>query len=69
MVQERLWHHSQQVRLLDDYGEKVELKMQLTSLEEFSSIVLSWGSCAKVVAPAELVERVREELAAMQQMY
>lgn len=69
MVQERLWHESQKTKLLDDYGQKVELSMRLSSLEEFSSIVLGWGRYAKVIEPPAMVEKIKEELAAMQALY
>lgn len=61
VVQERLWHPSQKTQLLDDYGERVELRMALGSLEEVVQLVLSWGSCATVKQPSELAEMIRSE--------
>lgn len=69
IAQERLWHETQEITLLDDYGEHIELRLKLSSLEEFSSIVLSWGSCAKVMEPPELVAKVKGELEKMSALY
>jgi proteasome accessory factor B len=69
MVQERLWHETQRIQVLDDYGERVELRMQLTSFEEFASIVLSWGRNAKVISPPEFVKKVKGELEAASELY
>ena len=69
IVQERLWHQTQKVKALDDFGEYVEVSMYLTSLEEITSIVLSWGANAKVIEPPELVSKVRSELERMQAKY
>jgi predicted DNA-binding transcriptional regulator YafY len=43
--------------------------MRLSSLEEFSSIVLGWGRYAKVIEPPAMVEKIKEELVAMQALY
>ena len=69
IAQERLWHPTQTTKMLDDLGEKVELRMQLTNLEEVKHLVLSWGTCAKVIAPKELREVVRKEATAVVKMY
>lgn len=63
VVQERLWHPSQKTRLLDELGERVEVRMQLGNTSEITQLVLSWGKHVKVVAPRALVDVVREELA------
>lgn len=69
IVQERFWHPSQEIRLLDDMGERVELRMNLNHLEEVKSLVLSWGSNAKVIAPDELRDAVKNEAASMVRSY
>ena len=69
MVQERLWHETQKTKVLDDYGHRVELRLRLTSLEEFTSIILGWGSYAKVIEPLELKQRLKSELDAMSNFY
>lgn len=69
IVQERLWHPTQTTKVLDDLGEKVELRMRLANLEEIKFIVMSWGSCAKVVEPKNLREAVKEEIRVMAQSY
>ncbi|MBT8036181.1 MAG: WYL domain-containing protein [Verrucomicrobiae bacterium] len=69
IVQERLWHPTQTTRELDATGEKVELRMELGNLEEVKHLVLGWGSCARVIAPLELKNAVRDELSAMARSY
>lgn len=60
LVRERQWHHSQEVKTLDS-GE-IELKLTLTSLVEVSQWLLSWGEHAKVLAPKELVDGIKDSL-------
>ena len=67
--QERLWHPSQQIRFLDDMGEKIELTMSLDNLTEVTQVVLSWGRNAKALAPKALVESVCRELKGAQKHY
>ena len=43
----------------------MELRFNLRRLEEVVRWVLSWGSKAKVIAPAELKKLVRVEVAQM----
>ena len=43
--------------------------MTVNHLAEVKRWVLSWGAGAKVVAPKELAEMVREEIAVMGSMY
>lgn len=68
-VQERIWHESQTTKVLDECGNHVELGMKLTSLEEFSTIILGWGRHAKVVAPQMLIDEICAELAATRKLY
>ena len=69
IVQERLWHPTQTTRVLDDLGEKVELRMKLGNLEEMKHLVLSWGACAKVLKPKRLRDAVKREAAAITRNY
>lgn len=65
IVAERQWHPSQAIRLLNKAGSLIEFQATLGGLEEITRWVLSWGSKAKVLAPAELKTRVRDELRQM----
>ena len=61
VVPERLWHESQVVKELNAKGTRIEVTMSLANLQEVTRWVLSWGSCAKVIAPAALAKAVRDE--------
>ena len=52
LIAERQWHPSQKVEWLGDGA--LELTMTLATLEEITRWVLSWGTHATVIAPAEL---------------
>ncbi|PQJ29500.1 helix-turn-helix transcriptional regulator [Rubritalea profundi] len=69
LVQERLWHPSQKITILDDLGEKIQMTMGLDNLTEVTQVVLSWGSNAKVLAPEALVQSVCKELEGVQKLY
>jgi len=62
-VPERRWHPSQQVTLLDKAGDTIELQLELSALEDIRRWVLSFGCQAEVLAPKELRQQVRDELA------
>jgi len=57
-IREKRWHPSQQLNERPDGG--VELRLKLSSLVEVQRWILSWGGRAKVLAPTELVESVKE---------
>ncbi len=57
LVGERQWHATQKFKPLADG--RAELSLELGSLEEIERWILSWGAHAKVLAPAELCDRVR----------
>lgn len=67
LVSERTWHESQKFREAKDGSATLEL--ELGSLEEIERWILSWGSHARVLAPNELLERVRDEAAAIAASY
>jgi proteasome accessory factor B len=57
-IREKRWHDTQQLRELTQGG--VELRFQLSSLEEVGRWVLSWAGDAVVVRPPELAQWVRQ---------
>jgi len=57
-IREKRWHSSQRLIELPDGG--VELRLRLSSLVEVQRWILSWSGRAKVLAPADLVQSVRE---------
>lgn len=67
LVRERQWHPSQKLREFSDH--RVELHMQLGSLEEVERWVLSWGPEARVMSPPQLRSRVKQALSDMQDNY
>ena len=58
LVSERKWHDSQRIR--PARGGAIVLELQLGSLEEVERWILSWGSHARVLAPAALVTRIKD---------
>ena len=65
LAQERRWHPTQEIFLLNAKGSRVEIRFDVGRLEEVLRWVLSFGSHAKVIAPPELVKMVRAEVEAM----
>ncbi|NOK60747.1 MAG: WYL domain-containing transcriptional regulator [Chloroflexi bacterium AL-W] len=66
-VEESRWHHSQQVRTLDDGG--CEVVMRVNGIREIRMWVLGWGSDVEVLAPDELRQEVYEHVQRMLQRY
>ena len=66
LVQERVWHHSQEVEVLDSKRHLALVTMQVSALEELVSLVLSWGRNVKIISPKKLVQLVRSEVKNMQ---
>lgn len=64
---ERCWHPSQQLEKRPDGS--VLLSMTVSGLGEVKRWVLSFGSHAEVLAPAELREEVKREIEAMGRRY
>jgi hypothetical protein len=50
-AQERRWHPTQELRILNNAGTRVEVCFHVSRLEEVVRWVLSWGSKAKVLGP------------------
>src|SRR5882724_7921380 len=66
-IEERQWHPSQKIKQQRD-GE-IELSLSLGNLEEIERWILSWGSHAQVLAPAELKERIAKTVAELANAY
>ena len=69
IAQERSWHQSQILNILDEDGDKVEVRMQLHSMNEFKRLLLGWGRYAEVIEPKELRDMVRDEVAEVMKIY
>jgi predicted DNA-binding transcriptional regulator YafY len=60
LVREHTWHHSQEIHALPN--DEIELRLTLTSTVEILRWILSWGTHAKALAPAELVKAITQSL-------
>ncbi len=58
LVGERQWHASQKIKPLS--AGEIDLTLELGNLEEIERWILSWGSHAKVMEPAELADRIKK---------
>lgn len=67
-VRERRWHDSQTDAVFLADG-AVEIGFELADLAEVEEWILSWGEQVRVLAPAELVQSVRERLEASLALY
>lgn len=65
LAQERRWHPTQEIILLNAKGTRVEIRFEIGRLEEVLRWVLSFGSQAKALSPPELVKMVKAEIEAM----
>lgn len=61
---ERVWHHSQEVKVLEPA--LVEVSFNVRDFHELIRWTLSWGKHAKVISPAPFKEAVSKEYKAMQ---
>ncbi len=66
-VEEKRWHHSQQLTQNPDGSLTTEFL--LSDHQELMRWVLSFGSAAKAIEPAELVDAIREEVMRMAGAY
>lgn len=62
MVSERRWHPSQEIKWTGRKKDTLELVMDLSSFEEITRWILSWGPQVEVLEPVELRDRIREVL-------
>ncbi|MDQ6764898.1 MAG: WYL domain-containing protein, partial [Verrucomicrobiota bacterium] len=67
LVSERTWHGTETFREAKD-GTAI-LELELGGLEEIERWILGWGSHVRVLAPNQLIERVRTEAHAMSRAY
>jgi predicted DNA-binding transcriptional regulator YafY len=67
LVAERKWHESQRVK--ENKGGSIILELDLGGLQEIERWILSWGKHARVLAPKELVTRIRDESIAIAKLY
>lgn len=66
-VKERVWHRSQAERECRDGS--LELTLRVDNLDEVERWVLGWGAHVKVIAPGELIERVRVAADGVRKLY
>jgi proteasome accessory factor B len=66
-VRESRWHRSQQI--VENPDGSIELKLKLANLEEIKSWVMGFGPLAKVLAPKELVQSIRDDVRRMTEAY
>jgi len=69
VVGERRWHPSQEIIDLDGKGNEIEIRMQLSALQDISRWVMGFGSQAEVLSPERLRKDVAEELGAAAKKY
>ena len=69
IVQERQWHHSHKIKVLDQQGDKAELRMQLRDMAGLKRLLLGWGRYAEVIEPKELRDAVKKEAAEVMKIY
>ncbi len=67
ILNEKKFHPSQE--LVSQSDGSVIAAYTLSTFEEFRSWILSFGRHARVLEPEELIEQIREEVEAMNQMY
>lgn len=60
-VPERRWHPTQEIDRLDEEGSRIELRMELSALQDIIRWIMSFGSQAEVIEPRELREAVANE--------
>ena len=66
-VKERVWHRSQVEKERPDGS--LELTLRVDNLEEVERWVLGWGADVEVVAPRELIDRVRTVAGRVTKLY
>jgi predicted DNA-binding transcriptional regulator YafY len=66
-LRENTWHPSQTIT--EDNGGSLTAEFELSSTVEFKRWLLGFGSCAKVLAPAELAQEIAEELRGAASLY
>lgn len=67
LVRERHWNDSQVIKMWEDGT--IELELRVVCSEELVCWILGWGVHARVLAPASLVQRIRQSLQQMISLY
>jgi predicted DNA-binding transcriptional regulator YafY len=62
VVAERRWHPSQEIAWVEPDGSVIDLSLTLSALEDILRWILGFGAQAEALEPAELRERISEEL-------
>jgi predicted DNA-binding transcriptional regulator YafY len=63
LIQEKNWHPAQEIKALENGA--IEFHIELADLFEIERWILSWGSHAKVLAPAKLKNSIRKHAQAI----
>lgn len=58
MVSERRWHPSQETKWIGRKEDVLEMNLELSSFEEISRWILSWGPQVEVLEPKELRDEI-----------
>jgi predicted DNA-binding transcriptional regulator YafY len=66
-IRERIWHRSQVEKERSDGS--LEIALQVNDLDEVERWVLGWGEHVEVIAPRELVDRVRRTVERVRKLY
>jgi predicted DNA-binding transcriptional regulator YafY len=66
-VGEKIWHESQHIRKMAD--KSLELTFRVAGLDEIKQWVLSLGTEARVIEPADLKEMIKQDLEKMRDQY
>jgi proteasome accessory factor B len=66
-VRERVWHRSQVEKECRDGS--LELTLRVDNLDEVERWVLGWGAQVEVIAPGELIDRVRAAADGVRKLY
>lgn len=69
MVAERRWHPSQEIEWKGRNKETLEMKLELSSFEEISRWILSWGPQVEVIEPNELKASIIRSLDESRKLY
>ena len=69
MVSERRWHPSQQLNWKSKKQEVLDVIMELSSFEEISRWILSWGDQVEVIEPNELRKQIITSLEETRKRY
>jgi predicted DNA-binding transcriptional regulator YafY len=66
-IRERFWHESQETVELADG--RLELRLHLSSLDEFLKWIIGWADQAEVISPKELRSQIKAAATAVAELY